>query len=36
MRHAPRAGGNEHTFGPAGGFEWSFGVDDNAGTKSNP
>ena len=30
MRHAPRAGGNEHTFEPAGGNEWSFGVDDNA------
>jgi hypothetical protein len=30
MRHAPRAGGNEHTFEPAGGSEWSFGVDDNA------
>ena len=30
MRHAPRAGGNEHTFEPAGGYEWSFGVDDNA------
>jgi hypothetical protein len=30
MRHAPRAGGNEHTFEPAGGYEWSFGVDDDA------
>jgi hypothetical protein len=30
MQHAPRAGGNEHTFEPAGGYEWSFGVDDNA------
>jgi hypothetical protein len=30
MRHAPRAGGNEHTFEPAGGYEWSFEVDDNA------
>ena len=30
MRHAPRAGGNEHTFEPAGGYEWSFHVDDNA------
>ena len=29
MQHAPRAGGNEHTFEPAGGYEWSFGVDDN-------
>jgi Protein of unknown function (DUF3460) len=29
MRHAPvRAGGNEHTFHPSGGFEWSFEVDD--------
>ena len=28
MRHAPRAGGNEHTFEPAGGYEWSFEVDD--------
>jgi hypothetical protein len=31
MRHAPKAGGNEHTFGPAGGSEWSFEVDDNTG-----
>ena len=33
MRHAPRAGGNEHTFMPvheAGGYEWSFEPDDNA------
>jgi len=31
MRHAPRSGGAEHTFKPsAGGFEWSFDVDDNA------
>ena len=30
MRHAPRAGGNEATFQPAGGYEWSFGPDDNA------
>ena len=29
MRHAPRSGGAEHTFKPTGGFEWSFGVDDN-------
>ena len=29
MRHAPRAGGAEHTFRPSGGFEWSFDVDDN-------
>ena len=30
MRHAPRSGGAEHTFKPTGGFEWSFGVDDNS------
>jgi hypothetical protein len=30
MRHTPRSGGAEHTFEPAGGFEWSFGADDNA------
>jgi uncharacterized protein DUF3460 len=30
MQHAPRAGGNEHTFEPAGGYEQSFAVDDNA------
>jgi hypothetical protein len=30
MRHAPRSGGAEHTFKPAGGYEWSFVVDDNA------
>ena len=29
MQHAPRSGGAEHTFEPAGGFEGSFGVDDN-------
>mgnify|MGYP006174292015 CR=1 FL=1 len=29
MRHAPRTGGAEHTFEPTGGYEWSFGVDDN-------
>lgn len=29
MRHAPRSGGAEHTFEPAGGYEWSFAVDDN-------
>ena len=30
MRHAPRAGGNEHTFiaTAAGGYEWSFDKDD--------
>jgi hypothetical protein len=32
MRHAPRAGGNEHTFLPAGGAEHTFDVDDNANT----
>jgi hypothetical protein len=32
MRHSPRAGGNEHTFEPAGGYEWSFKVDDNSKT----
>ena len=30
MRHAPKAGGNEATFKYAGGYEWSFGVDDNS------
>ena len=30
MRHAPRSGGAEHTFEPAGGSERSFGSDDNA------
>jgi hypothetical protein len=29
MRHAPRAGGNEATFQPSGGYEWSFAEDDN-------
>jgi hypothetical protein len=29
MRHAPRAGGNEATLQPSGGYEWSFGEDDN-------
>ena len=28
MRHAPRAGGNEHTFEPSGGYEWSFKDDE--------
>jgi hypothetical protein len=28
MRHAPRAGGNEHTFAPSGGYEWSFHDDE--------
>ena len=27
MRHAPRSGGNEHTFEP-GGYEWSFQADE--------
>jgi len=37
MRHAPRAGGNEHTFVPqGGGAEHTFEVDDNARTKSSP
>lgn len=30
MRHAPKAGGNEHTFEPAGGAEYTFAPDDNA------
>ena len=34
MQHAPRAGGNEHTFDPAGGYEWSFEVDDVPENKS--
>ncbi|HYN13528.1 MAG TPA: DUF3460 family protein [Burkholderiales bacterium] len=33
MRHAPRSGGNEPTFEPAGGAEHSFAVDDNSDTK---
>jgi hypothetical protein len=33
MRHAPRAGGNEATFEPAGGAEYTFGVDDNSQLK---
>ncbi len=37
MQHAPRAGGNEHTFVPhGGGAEHTFEVDDNAATKSSP
>ena len=35
MRHAPRSGGAEHTFEPSGGYEWSFGVDDNAEAKDD-
>ena len=34
MRHAPKAGGNEATFEPAGGYEWSFEVDDNTHLKN--
>lgn len=30
MRHAPRSGGAEHTFEPAGGSEKSFDADDNS------
>jgi Protein of unknown function (DUF3460) len=30
MRHAPKAGGNEHTFEPTGGAEYMFGPDDNS------
>jgi hypothetical protein len=33
MQHAPRAGGNEATFQPAGGAEHSFGADDNSQAK---
>ncbi|MGQ0547500.1 MAG: DUF3460 family protein [Betaproteobacteria bacterium] len=37
MRHAPRSGGAEHTFHAVGGWEWSFGVDDNtAATPKKP
>jgi hypothetical protein len=32
MRHAPRSGGNKHSFEPAGGAEYTFGVDDNTET----
>jgi hypothetical protein len=32
MRHAPRAGGNEHTFEPSGGAEYTFAADDNSKT----
>jgi hypothetical protein len=34
MQHAPRAGGNEHTFEPAGGSEKSFDADDNTDKKA--
>ena len=36
MRHAPKAGGNEHTFVPVpdgGGAEYMFAPDDNANQK---
>jgi hypothetical protein len=33
MRHAPRAGGNEATFEPSGGAEYTFAADDNASAK---
>ena len=36
MRHAPRAGGNEHTFAPSGGYEWSFEVDDTTDQAVKP
>ena len=39
MRHAPRAGGNEHTFVPVpegGGAEYMFAPDDNANQKPSP
>ncbi|HXJ54017.1 MAG TPA: DUF3460 family protein [Burkholderiales bacterium] len=35
MRHAPRSGGAEHSFEPAGGFEWSFGADDDTSGASD-
>ena len=35
MRHAPRAGGNEATFQPAGGYEATFAVDDNTHLKGS-
>jgi hypothetical protein len=34
MGHTPRSGGAEHTFEPAGGFEWSFAADDNSNTQT--
>jgi hypothetical protein len=34
MQHAPRAGGNEHTFHAAGGAEHTFEPDDNAPPKT--
>ena len=33
MQHAPRAGGNEATFEPAGGAEHTFAADDNSQAK---
>ena len=39
MRHAPKAGGNEHTFVPVpdgGGAEYMFAPDDNANQKPSP
>ena len=30
-----KAGGNEATFEPAGGYEWSFEVDENANLKGS-
>ena len=35
MRHAPRAGGNEATFLPAGGSEYVWRPDDNAPLKGS-
>ena len=38
MRHAPKAGGNEHTFVPipmGGGAEYMFAPDDNAPAASD-
>jgi len=39
MRHAPKAGGNEHTFVPipdGGGAEHTFAADDNTNLKPSP
>ena len=35
MRHAPKAGGNEATFLPAGGNEYVWRIDDNAPPKGS-
>jgi hypothetical protein len=35
MRHAPRAGGNEASFQPAGGYEATFAADDNTHLKGS-